>query len=47
MQSIGKDRLLEIFDEYEPDEWFENEHELWLDLRIAVIHALSEGDRRQ
>lgn len=40
MQSIGKERLLEIFDEYEPDEeWFENEHELWLDLRLAVINA--------
>lgn len=44
MPSINEERLLEIFDEYEPDEdWFENEHELWLDLRIAVINAMREG----
>jgi hypothetical protein len=35
------EKLLEIFDEYEPDEWFENERELWLDLRLAVINAPS------
>ena len=45
MRHIGEDELLKIFDEYEPDaDWFENEHELWLDLRLAVIQALAEGD---
>lgn len=40
MRVIEFEKLLELFDEYEPDEdWFEHEHELWLDLRLAVINA--------
>ena len=39
MSVIEVEKLLEIFDEYEPDEWYESEHELWLDLRLAIINA--------
>lgn len=41
MRAVEIDKLLEIFDEYEPDEWYESEHELWLDLRLAVMNAPS------
>ena len=46
MRVVNLEKLLEIFDEYEPDvDWFENEHELWLDLRLAVIDAsTTDGD---
>lgn len=39
MRNIDADKLLEEFDEYEPGEDFEYEHDLWLDLRLAVINA--------
>ena len=39
MRVIEIEKLLEIFDEYEPNEWFESEHEMWLDLRLAAINA--------
>ena len=42
MRVVEIEKLLAIFDEYEPDEeWYESEHELWLDLRLAVIDAPS------
>ena len=43
MKTLDVEKIIEIFDECEPDAyWFENEHELWLDLRLAIIHA-AEG----
>ena len=48
MRVVEVEKLIEIFDEYEPDEWFESEHEVWLDLRLAVINAPSfEAEHEQ
>lgn len=36
---IDADILLQNFDDMEPYEEYESEHDLWLDMRMEVIHA--------
>ena len=38
-RAIDADILLQNFDDMEPYEEYESEHDLWLDMRMEVIHA--------
>lgn len=38
---ISRQALLDAFDEFEPAEEYEYEHDMWLDMRMDVIHAPS------
>ena len=38
-KAIDADILLQNFDDMEPYEEYESEHDLWLDMRMEVIHA--------
>ena len=38
-RAIDADILLQNFDDMEPYEEYESEHDLWLDMRLEVIHA--------
>ena len=39
MKLIDADALLTNFDELEPYKDYESEHDMWLDMRLEVIHA--------
>ena len=38
---ISRQALLDAFDEFEPGEECEYEHDMWMDMRMDVIHAPS------